>query len=133
MPSPSLNRTYVGFSSVVGDTVSVLYDVALINQDLLNAFNTKKGTVMTDPSYGSIAWDMLFETMGDATINTIYQDSLAIFASEPRVKLLNLTITPSTDITLPGYTLSATLQYIGLNTSGMFVTNFFNSLSDTGV
>ena len=133
MPSPTKNRTYQGYSTVVGDGLSTLYDAALIKQDLLNVFNTHKGEDITDPSRGSIIWDMIFELATQENINLMTNDTVAIFQSDPRVTLLNLSIIASTDPSLPGYTLNAQLQYNGLKVAGNFIVNFFNSLVDTGV
>lgn len=133
MATPTKNRTYQGYTTVQGDGIVTLYDAALVNQDLLNVFNTKKGEVMTDPSKGSIIWSMLFEPATQDNINIMQEDTLQIFQSEPRVTLISLNITASTDITLPGYTLSAQLKYIGSNVAQGFTVNFFNGLVDNGV
>ena len=133
--APKKNRTYVGFSTAIagGDGISELFDVELVKQDLMNNFMTSKGEVITDPSYGSIIWDMLFELSTEENINLMKNDSIAIFQAEKRVTLLSLDITPSSDTTMPGYTLTANLQYNGLGVAGTFTANFFKNLNDTGV
>ena len=133
MPSPTLNRQYVGYSTNVGDGVTTLYDVVLITQDLLNVFNTKKGEVMTDPSKGSIIWSMIFEVATQENVNIMTNDTMQIFASEPRVTVLNLSIVPTITSNMKGYTLTAQLQYNGLKVASNFVVNFLSSLTDTGV
>lgn len=130
MPTPTKNRTYQGYSTVVGDGLTTLYDATLVNQDLYNNFMTRKGEVITDPSYGSIAWDMLFEPASDENLNIIKQDCIKIFNSESRVQVQSLTVTKSSDPSNTGFTLQAVLNYIGLEVSQTFTVNFFNSLSN---
>jgi len=128
MPTPIKNRTYQGYSTVLGDGLTTLYDAILVNQDLNNAFNTHKGEVMTDPSYGCIAWDMLFEPATPENFNIIQQDCMNIFNNEPRVQVQNIVVTGSIDPTNPGFTMQAQLLYIGMNVSQTFTANFFQNL-----
>jgi|SRR5882672_4311183 len=137
MPAPTKNRRYVGFSTVVGDgsPTQQLFDAELVAQDLRNVLNTHKGEVLTDPSFGCIAWDMLFEPATEENFNLIKQDVMNIFNFEPRVKVQSISVTGSTDPQNPGFTMQAQLLYVGQNISGTFVTNFFQNLakSDIGV
>jgi phage baseplate assembly protein W len=130
MPTPTKNRTYQGYSTVVGDGLTTLYDAALVTQDLNNAFNTKKGEVMTDPTYGSIAWDMLFEPATQDNFNIIQNDCMVIFNNEPRVQVQSITVTGSNNATNPGFIMQAQLLYIGINVSGTFTMNFFQNLAN---
>jgi phage baseplate assembly protein W len=130
MPAPTKNARYVGYSTVVGDGLSTLYDATLVNQDLNNAFNTRKGEVMTDPSFGCIAWDMLFEPATDASFNIIQEDCMKIFASESRVKVQSISVTAITDPANPGFLLQAQLLYIGMNISATFTTSFLQNLTN---
>lgn len=131
MSTPTKLRTYQGYSTISG-TLTTLYDIDLVNQDLMNNFMTKKGEVMTDPSYGSIIWSMLFEPASDENIRIMKNDTMTIFQNEKRVTVVSFDITASTSSTIKGYTLSAVLNYNGLNVSRGFKVNFFNSLVDTG-
>jgi phage baseplate assembly protein W len=133
MPLPVKNRTYQGYSTILGDGLSTLFDQTLVDQDLANCFNTKKGEVLTDPTYGSIIWSMIFEPASPANLNIINNDTVQIFNNEPRVQLLTYNVTPSSDPNNPGYTLTAQLQYVGLNIAGTFTANFFGNLVDTGL
>jgi len=133
MTTPIKNRRYQGYSTVVGDGLSTLFDAALVNQDLNNAFNTRKGEVMTDPSYGCIAWDMLFEPATDASFNLIKQNCMDIFNSEPRVQVQSISVTASTDPTNPGFVLQAQLLYVGMNVAQTFTQNFLQSLANNDI
>jgi len=130
MPTPTKNRRYVGYSTVVGDGLSTLYDAPLVNQDLNNVFNTRQGEVMTDPSYGCIAWNMLFQPATQENFNLIQQNCMDIFNAEPRVQVQSISVTGSTDPTNPGFTMTAQLLYVGLNVSGTFTQNFFQNLTN---
>jgi phage baseplate assembly protein W len=130
MPIPTKNRTYQGYSTVVGDGLTTLYDAVLVNQDLYNNFMTRKGEVLTDPSYGSIAWSMLFEPATEENFNIIQQDCMTIFNNETRVQVQSISVTGSTDPQNPGFTMTAQLLYIGLNVSQTFAVNFFNNLAN---
>ena len=133
MPAPQLKRRYVGFSTVGNEGIKTLYDSSLVEQDLKNVFNTVKGSWLMDPSYGSIIWSLLFEPVSESISNLIESDTIAIFQAEPRVKLSSLSIEPSSDPTMPGYTLTAEVQYNGSAVSSTFTMTFMNNLVDTGV
>jgi len=63
---PKTSQFYVGFSSVdISNTNSKLYDFALIQQDIINQFNTRKGERVMLPTFGSIIWDVIMEPMTD--------------------------------------------------------------------
>jgi phage baseplate assembly protein W len=130
MPTPTKNRTYQGYSTVVGDGLTTLYDATLVNQDLYNNFMTRKGEVITDPSYGSIAWDMLFEPASEENLNIIKQDCMTIFNNESRVQVQSITVVASEDPSNTGFTLQAVLNYVGLSVSQQFTVNFFSNLTN---
>ena len=55
-------RTYRGFSSVSSDSMNYsLYDFDLIKQDLINHFHIRQGEKLSDPTFGTIIWDLLYE------------------------------------------------------------------------
>ena len=70
----------------------VLYDGDLIKQDLMNIFNTTKGSLDWNPSFGTIIPFMLFETANPGTIAEIENDVKNIIGSEPRVQMNDLVI-----------------------------------------
>lgn len=134
MPTPTKNRTYVGYSSNVGDGYPTpLYDAQLVNQDLQNVFNTKKGECITDPTFGSIAWSMLFEADTPENLNIIQNDCMNIFNNESRVKVQAISVTGSSDATNPGFILQAQLLYVGMNVVGTFSTAFLQNLTTNDV
>ena len=54
--------TYKGFSTLDEiQSSTTLYDIALIKQDIINHFHIRKGEKLSDPNFGTIIWDVLFE------------------------------------------------------------------------
>lgn len=106
---------YRGFSSQVFDlnkSFSV-YDVELVKIDLLNHIYTRKGERVMMPNFGTIIPDLVFEPLDEETIDTLHDELMRVFDYDPRVEVINLTVTP-----LPDYNTvmaSATLRYIELN------------------
>ena len=51
-------KTYKGISTVNPDsTNAVLYDIALIKQDIINHFHIRQGEKLSDPTFGTIVWE----------------------------------------------------------------------------
>ena len=85
--------TYKGFSTVNPENSSpALYDIALIKQDLLNHFHIRQGEKLSDPEFGTIIWDILFEPLTDDTRNAIVQNVSRIVNHDPRVKVNKITV-----------------------------------------
>lgn len=123
---------YKGFSSLTGDGLRTLVDSDLVHQDLLNHFMTRKREVITDPEYGFIGWDLLFEKNTPEIENLIKEDVIRIINSETRVSLVDLQVIYNNDSTNPGYTINAILKYVGSQINRNFVLNFNKSLVDNG-
>ena len=76
-------KVYKGVSTVNPDNTSpVLYDLAIIKQDILNHFHIRQGEKLSDPKFGCILWDLLFEPLTDATKQLIIQNVNQIFDYE---------------------------------------------------
>jgi len=105
--APQTDHFYKGFSTVDPSTGGVnLYDFSLIQQDILNNFNTKRGERVMNPMFGSIIWDLLMEPLTDQVRQALVDDITSICNGDPRVVLshINLTEYPS------GYLLDLTLN-----------------------
>lgn len=88
------SRTYRGFSTVDADTKSpVLYDLALIKQDLINHFHIRKGEKLENPNFGTIIWDILFDPLTDQLKKLIINDVTDIVNSDPRTKVTQTVVT----------------------------------------
>lgn len=85
--------TYKGFSTVASvDNKHVLYDIALIKQDIINHFHIKQGEKLSDPNFGTIIWDILFEPLTDGLRDAIIQNVTEIINYDPRVSVDSITV-----------------------------------------
>lgn len=85
--------TYRGFSTVNPELNShVLHDIALIKQDLINHFHIRQGEKLSDPEFGTIIWDILFEPLTDTVKNAIVENVSRIINYDPRVQVNQITV-----------------------------------------
>jgi len=104
--APQTNHFYKGFSTVDPTTGGVnLYDFSLIQQDILNHFNTRRGERVMNPTFGSIIWELMMEPLTDQVRQALINDVTNICKHDPRVipTVINITEYPS------GYLLDLTL------------------------
>lgn len=88
------SRTYRGFSTVDGSSRNpVLYDLALIKQDLINHFHIRKGEKLENPEFGTIIWEMLFEPLTEQVKQMIVNDVTEIVNSDPRTRAVEIVVT----------------------------------------
>lgn len=114
-----LPRTYRGFSTISADSESyTLYDLALIKQDLINHFHIRQGEKLSDPEFGSIIWDMLFEPLTEDLKNLILKNVEDIINYDPRIRADEVVVTSyesglqiECTITYLPYNVSETLQF----------------------
>ena len=87
------SRTYRGISTVNPDnSATVLYDLALIKQDILNHFHIRQGEKLSDPEFGTIIWDALFEPLTESMRDAIVNNVGKIINYDPRVQVNNITV-----------------------------------------
>ena len=90
---------YRGFSSVANTGINTgLFDNGLVQQDLLNQFNTRLGERRMRPNYGSVIHDLLFDLSDSRTEALIVQDAERIILGDPRVQLLTMESAVDLDI-----------------------------------
>ena len=107
-------RAYRGISTVNPDnTAWVLYDIALIKQDLINHFHIRQGEKLSDPEFGTIIWDILFEPLTETTRDAIIQNVTAIINYDPRVQVNQITV----DTYESGIQIECSLVYLPYNIS----------------
>ena len=93
MALASPNRVFYGFSTLDTNSKQQSFaDVALINRDLMNHFNTLPGERVMMPSYGCIIWNMLFEPFDDALVQAVIAEATNIVNSDSRLVLQNMTV-----------------------------------------
>lgn len=110
-----LYRGYSSYEYQAGKTFSVT-DVELVKLDLLNHIFTRKGERVMMPNWGTRIPDLPFEPMDQITLSMLEDDLRGVFAFDPRVTLLALTITPLYDTNT--VIASAKLLYVELNIQG---------------
>lgn len=88
-------KMYKGFSTVSTNTENYgLYDLELIQQDILNHFNVRQGERLMNPTFGTIIWDLLFEPLTEDLKGLILENVNTIINYDPRVKADNVIVTP---------------------------------------
>ena len=119
------NHFYKGFSSVDdNNTGSRLYDLDLIKQDIINHFNTKKGSRVMNPTFGSAIWDLLMEPLTETVREQLTDDITKICTSDPRVTPTQLDLTEYDN----GYILEVTLLLNGTDQSSTMKLSFDQSI-----
>lgn len=105
-------RTYRGFSTVDGNVrSSVLYDLALIKQDIINHLHIRKGEKLENPNFGTIIWDVLFDPLTEQLRELIVNDITEIINTDPRVRVVNAIVTQVEH----GIQIELTLIYVPYN------------------
>ena len=102
------SQFYKGFSTVNSNVLTnKMYDFALIQQDILNMFQTKKGERVMNPEFGTIIWSLIYEPFTNDVKQLISEDVTRIFNYDPRVTPTQIEIT---DVDY-GLIIEATLFY----------------------
>ena len=87
-------KTYRGFSTVSTETENNhLYDLKLIQQDLLNHFHVRQGERLMNPKFGTIIWDLLFEPLTEDVKQMILTNVNQIINYDPRIVADQVTVT----------------------------------------
>ena len=71
-----------------------LVDEQLVVQDLINAFNIRKGTKVGQPQYGSSLWDFVFEPNIGSVQQQIQDEVRRIASLDPRLILNTIATYP---------------------------------------
>jgi phage baseplate assembly protein W len=91
--SPVQSRAYRGLSTVnPGNKSNVLYDIALIKQDIINHFHIRQGEKLGDPEFGTIIWDAIYEPLTDQLKEVIADNVTKIVNSDPRVTVESINL-----------------------------------------
>jgi len=87
------SKTYRGISTVfTNNNTYKLYDLQLIKQDIINHFHIRQGEKLSDPTFGTILWDILFEPMTAQLRNLIIDNVNRIIRSDTRVKIAKVVV-----------------------------------------
>ena len=108
------SRAYRGFSTntSVNNGFS-LYDLELIKQDLINHFHIRQGEKFSDPTFGCVIWDLLFEQFTPAIQEAIVENVTAIVNFDSRIQADSIVV----DTYEQGISIDCTVSYIPYNIS----------------
>lgn len=107
-------RSYRGFSTVSNESESfTLYDFELIKQDIINHFHIRQGEKLSDPNFGTIIWDILFEPFTEDVKQAIIDNVTEIVNYDPRVNAESVTV----DTYDSGIQIECVLTYLPYNIS----------------
>jgi len=85
-------RTYRGFSTVANTKSFSIYDFELIKQDLINHFHIRQTEKLSDPTFGTIIWDILYEPFTVEVQEAIIDDVTRIVNYDPRIQASSIEI-----------------------------------------
>lgn len=107
-------KTYKGFSTVNPDSIGFqLYDLQLVKQDIINHFHIRQGELLSNPSFGTIIWDILYEPLTESLKQIIAENVTKIVNYDPRVSVTSITI----DQYESGLQIDTTLLFLPYNIS----------------
>jgi len=117
-----LPRYFIGFSTQDSATTGVrtLYDVDLINRDLMTAFQTRVGERVLRPDWGCKLWDFLMEPLTAALREMIIREAIRICELDSRCILINVQVSELDQ----GFRIDNTLEYLPWRVSGTFTATF---------
>lgn len=102
------SQFYKGFSTANDASMTTkIYDFELIQQDILNIFQTKKGERVMNPEFGTVIWSLIYEPFTVDVKQLISEDVTRILNYDPRVTPTRIDITEADY----GLVIEATLFY----------------------
>lgn len=107
-------KTYKGFSTVDPDQTGFnLYDLQLVKQDIINHFHIRQGELLSNPEFGTIIWDILYEPLTERLKDVIVENVSTIINYDPRVNVVDVIV----DQYESGIQIEATLMFLPYNIS----------------
>lgn len=80
------SQFYRGFSTTnPSNRNTEIYDFELVKQDIINHFNTRKGSRVMNPEFGTIIWDIIMEPMTPQLKEMLFDDIRTICNFDVRV------------------------------------------------
>ena len=86
--------TFIGFNTINQNKKFTLTDFALIQRDLLNAFNIRQGDLPGRPGYGTVIYDFLFENQLEQLQQDIRAEIQRVCGGDPRILLSDIQVFP---------------------------------------
>lgn len=111
---PIKQKAYRGFSTVNPENSSFQqYDISLIKQNLLNHLNIRQGEKLSDPTFGCIIWDALYEPLTTRLKEAITTNVTNIVNYDPRTRASEVQVSEYES----GLQIEYTLLYLDYNIS----------------
>lgn len=111
---PVAQKAYRGFSTVNPDNQSFQqYDLSLIKQNLINHFNIRQGEKISNPTFGCIIWDALFEPLTQDLKDAIVENVTNIVNYDPRTTANSVQVSEYEQ----GIQIECSLTYLDYNIS----------------
>ena len=108
------SKTYKGFSTVNPDQNGFnLYDFEIIKQDIINHFHIRQGENLSNPNFGTIIWDMVYEPLTNDNRDFISENVTEIINYDPRVQVDGVTVSQYES----GIQIECQLTYLTYNVS----------------
>jgi len=111
---------YNGFSTYNRFKKFKVSDFDLVQQDLFNHFNIRKGEKLMNPNFGTIIWGMLFEPFTDSVRTAITDDIKRICSYDPRIATNSIRL----DEYQQGLQISIKVTYLTTNKTATLTFNF---------
>ena len=86
--------TFIGFNTINQNKKFTLTDFALIQRDLLNAFNIRQGELPGRPGYGTVIYEFLFENQLEQLQQDISAEIQRVCGGDPRIILSDIQVFP---------------------------------------
>ena len=86
--------TFIGFNTINQNKKFTLTDFALIQRDLLNAFDIRQGELPGRPGYGTVIWEFLFENQLEQLQQDIRAEIQRVCGGDPRIILSDIQVFP---------------------------------------
>lgn len=120
MATLTSKNLFIGYSTVGNPAQQQLADIKLVEQDLLNHFNTQYGERVMLPTFGCKIWNYLFEPFDQATKDAIIYEATQVIEFDPRVQLQGINVTEFEY----GIRLDMELFYVPFKAVSTFSVNF---------
>lgn len=122
---PPFKRYFFGFSTQNSSLTGIrtLYDVDLINVDLMTSFMTRVGERVMRPDWGCKLWDYLMEPWTATLSQDIINETNRICSLDSRLVIINCQVFPQQF----GFQINMTLQYLPLLVIRTFTVTFNQS------
>ena len=86
--------TFIGFNTINQYKKFTLTYFALIQRDLLNAFNIRQGELPGRPGYGTVLYDYVFENQVEQLQQQIRDEVQRVAGGDPRLIINDIQVFP---------------------------------------